>query len=86
MEGRCAKTYPEGHGPGDGPRDIVPSSDADGLDSGEHCETRRARKGRDGRSEVGGGLKGTRGVSKSRSAEGKHVRQEVESWNGPLGT
>ena len=45
-EGRCAKTYPEGRGPGDGPTDIVPSSDADGLDSGEHYKNRRLWKGR----------------------------------------
>ena len=40
------KTYPEGRGPGDGPTDIVPGGDADGLDSGEHYENRRVWKGR----------------------------------------
>ena len=46
MGGRCVETYPEGHEPGDGPRDVVPSSDVDGLDGGEHYENGRARKGR----------------------------------------
>ena len=38
---RRVRTYPEGRGPGDGPTDIVPGSDADGLDSGEHYRNRR---------------------------------------------
>jgi len=30
---RRAKAYPEGRGPRDGPTDIVPGSDTDGVDS-----------------------------------------------------
>jgi len=56
--------HPEGHGLGDGPRDIVPSSDADGLDSGEHPENGRAWRGREmGSWRLEEGWGGTWGVS-----------------------
>ena len=35
------ETYPECRGPWDGPTNIVPGSDAGGLDGGQHYKNRR---------------------------------------------
>ena len=54
-KGRRVKTYPESRGPWDGPTDVVPGSDADGMDSREHYGNGQVEGEEDGKLEVGGG-------------------------------